>query len=306
MATLLIGYDTESAAVGEGLARFIGPDVPQYRAALDPDTTRRGVALLAAPARGARGAVHVLRLRPHAAARARRDRAARRLAALRHPAAHLQPRRLPRRALPRRGRRAPRRCCPRRRHVALREELALHLGADPQVPRPRVHRPADAVRLLPRPARPARPARDRPRHRPPLRHLVGPQRAERQPDAVGAAVRLRRRGLPRPARDPVPVLARRRSGSTPTATARGARSGGRSRGAIDEVAEQDLVFATAFHEWVAVEADEEGTGLDPRADRARARARRRGHELRRLLGADNRRGAGPEAPQGTVRPVQAT
>jgi peptidoglycan/xylan/chitin deacetylase (PgdA/CDA1 family) len=46
MATLLIGYDTESAAVGEGLARFIGPKVPQYRAALDPDTTRRGVALL--------------------------------------------------------------------------------------------------------------------------------------------------------------------------------------------------------------------------------------------------------------------
>jgi peptidoglycan/xylan/chitin deacetylase (PgdA/CDA1 family) len=46
MATLLIGYDTESAAVGEGLARFIGPDVPQYRCALDPDTTRRGVAIL--------------------------------------------------------------------------------------------------------------------------------------------------------------------------------------------------------------------------------------------------------------------
>ena len=31
-------------------------------------------------------------------------------------------------------------------------------------------------------------------------------------------------------------------------------------GAIDEIAEQDLVFATAFHEWGAVEADEEGTG----------------------------------------------
>ena len=31
-------------------------------------------------------------------------------------------------------------------------------------------------------------------------------------------------------------------------------------GAVDEIAEQDLVFATAFHEWVAVEADEEGTG----------------------------------------------
>ena len=115
MATLLIGYDTESAAVGEGLARFIGPDVPQYRAALDPDTTRRGVAPARAPARGARGAVHVLRLRPHAAARARRDRAARGLAALRHPAAHLQPRRLPRRALPAPRAPRPRRCFPRRR-----------------------------------------------------------------------------------------------------------------------------------------------------------------------------------------------
>jgi peptidoglycan/xylan/chitin deacetylase (PgdA/CDA1 family) len=31
-------------------------------------------------------------------------------------------------------------------------------------------------------------------------------------------------------------------------------------GAVDEIAEQDLVFATAFHEWCAVEADEEGTG----------------------------------------------
>ena len=47
MATLLIGYDTEAAAVGEGLARFLSPAVPQYRAALDPDVTRRGVRLLA-------------------------------------------------------------------------------------------------------------------------------------------------------------------------------------------------------------------------------------------------------------------
>src|SRR3954453_2265119 len=45
MASLLIGYDTESAAVGEGLARFLGPEVPQYRRALEPATTRRGVAL---------------------------------------------------------------------------------------------------------------------------------------------------------------------------------------------------------------------------------------------------------------------
>src|SRR3989440_290139 len=32
------------------------------------------------------------------------------------------------------------------------------------------------------------------------------------------------------------------------------------RGAIDEVVEQDLVFATAFHEWCAIAADEDGTG----------------------------------------------
>ena len=46
MATLLIGYDTESAAVGEGLARFIGPDVPQYRPALDADSARRGLEII--------------------------------------------------------------------------------------------------------------------------------------------------------------------------------------------------------------------------------------------------------------------
>ena len=31
-------------------------------------------------------------------------------------------------------------------------------------------------------------------------------------------------------------------------------------GALDEVAERDLVFATAFHEWCAIEANEAGTG----------------------------------------------
>ena len=30
--------------------------------------------------------------------------------------------------------------------------------------------------------------------------------------------------------------------------------------AIDEIVEADLVFATAFHEWCAVEANEEETG----------------------------------------------
>jgi peptidoglycan/xylan/chitin deacetylase (PgdA/CDA1 family) len=42
--------------------------------------------------------------------------------------------------------------------------------------------------------------------------------------------------------------------------------------AVDEVAEQDLVFATAFHEWCAVEANEEGTGwIRGLVERARER-----------------------------------
>ena len=287
MATLLIGYDTESAAVGEGLARFLGPEVPQYRAR----STRRR------PAAGSRCSPACTRSsrRPctffvcgrtllHALGRVR---AARRVAAVRHPAAHLQPRRLPRCALPperRRARGGAARDAGRRAARGAR----LHLRADPEVPRPRVRRPADAVRLLPRPARPARPARDRRRDRPPLRHLLGPQRAERQPDAVGAAVRLRRRRLPRHPRDPVPVLARRHLVRRPRLR-RGTRvPARRSKGAIDEIVEHDLVFATAFHEWCAVEANEEGHGLDPRPARIRAGARRRDHELHRLLGKDGR------------------
>lgn len=46
MATILFGYDTESAAVGEGLARFVGSDFPQYLPALDPQTTGRALATL--------------------------------------------------------------------------------------------------------------------------------------------------------------------------------------------------------------------------------------------------------------------
>ena len=57
-------------------------------------------------------------------------------------------------------------------------------------------------------------------------------------------------------------------------------------GAVDEIAEQDLVFATAFHEWVRGRGGRGGHRLDPRPDRARAGARRRGHELRGLLGAE--------------------
>jgi hypothetical protein len=46
LAALLIGYDVESAAVGEGLARFLGPGVPQYLPALEPETAARSLATI--------------------------------------------------------------------------------------------------------------------------------------------------------------------------------------------------------------------------------------------------------------------
>jgi peptidoglycan/xylan/chitin deacetylase (PgdA/CDA1 family) len=46
MAAILIGYDVESAAVGEGLARFLGPETPQYLYALEPESTRRGLEVI--------------------------------------------------------------------------------------------------------------------------------------------------------------------------------------------------------------------------------------------------------------------
>lgn len=48
MATVLVGYDTESAAVGEGLARFLGPDFPQYARALDAETIGRALEVMTA------------------------------------------------------------------------------------------------------------------------------------------------------------------------------------------------------------------------------------------------------------------
>jgi peptidoglycan/xylan/chitin deacetylase (PgdA/CDA1 family) len=45
MATILIGYDTETAAVGEALARMTAsPNFPLYELALDPNTCRRAIA----------------------------------------------------------------------------------------------------------------------------------------------------------------------------------------------------------------------------------------------------------------------
>jgi peptidoglycan/xylan/chitin deacetylase (PgdA/CDA1 family) len=47
MATILVGYDTETAAVGEALSLFTeSPHFPRYRLALEPDTCREALELL--------------------------------------------------------------------------------------------------------------------------------------------------------------------------------------------------------------------------------------------------------------------
>src|SRR5919206_4925175 len=47
MATILVGYDTETAAVGEALSLFTeSPNFPLYALALGPDTCRQALELL--------------------------------------------------------------------------------------------------------------------------------------------------------------------------------------------------------------------------------------------------------------------
>src|SRR6266550_646512 len=47
MATILVGYDTETAAVGEALSLFTeSPNFPLYAKALDPETCREALELL--------------------------------------------------------------------------------------------------------------------------------------------------------------------------------------------------------------------------------------------------------------------
>ena len=76
---------------------------------------------------------------------------------------------------------------------------------------------------------------------------------------MGAAVRLRRGGLPGVLEIPFQFwLDGIWFDANGYGEGRAFRRG--AQGAIDEIVEQDLVFATAFHEWCAVEADEEGTG----------------------------------------------
>ena len=210
MATILVGYDTETAAVGEALSPLHRePELPALRAGARPRDLPRGARAPDRDPRRRRRAGNALHLRPDAPARARagprRASASGLFDVQQHTFSHVPFKDIVYSPGP--GLVGTIHASP---PEALLEELPFtsrllrdHVGVE-------CRRPAHAVRLLPRPARPARPARDRARRRAPLRHLVGPQRGERQPDAVGPAVRLRRGGLPRHPRAAVPVLARRR------------------------------------------------------------------------------------------------
>ena len=211
MATILVGYDTETAAVGEALSLFTeSPNFPLYASALDPATC----------ARGARAADRGARRRRRA--RRRSSSAAGRCCTRSSPSA---PRRRPgcstcssTRSAMSRSRTSSTRPSPASSArsppsppEALLEELAFtsrlireHVGARRASACARRSATTAACATGPTCSRSS--ARDRA----PLRHLVGPQRGEREPDAVGAAVHLRRGGLPGHPRAPVPVLARRR------------------------------------------------------------------------------------------------
>ncbi|MFN0153998.1 MAG: polysaccharide deacetylase family protein [Gaiella sp.] len=258
MAVLLIGYDTEAAAVGEGLARFIGPDVPQYRCALDPDTTRRGVALLArlheeleAPCTFfvcGRTLLHALDALEPVAASPLFD-------IQQHTYSHVVFRDVRYRPS---GSDAEA-VLPETPAVALREELAFtselirkYLGRDCIG----LRTPFGHYRGL--------------RDRPDLLQLA----ADAGLRYVSSWGRNEENGNPTPWVQPFAYAEEGFPGLLEIpfqfwldgvwfdANGYGAGRGFRQAlcGAIDEIAEQDLVFGTAFHEWCAVEANEEGTG----------------------------------------------
>jgi peptidoglycan/xylan/chitin deacetylase (PgdA/CDA1 family) len=258
MATLLIGYDTESAAVGEGLARFIGPDVPQYLYALDPNTTRRGVALLERLHREleapctffvcGRTLLHALdALEPLADSEL--------FDVQQHTYSHVVFRDV--RYRPIGG--EVEAVLPETPHVAIREELAFtselirrHLGRECVG----LRTPFGYYRGL--------------RDRPDLLRIVE-ETGHRYVTSWG---RNEQNGNPTPwvqpftyAEEGFPDLLEIPfqfwlDGIWFDAHGYGEGRAFRDalRRAIDEVVEQDLVFATAFHEWCAVAADEEGTG----------------------------------------------
>ena len=258
MASLLIGYDTESAAVGEGLARFLGPEVPQYRCALDPATTRRGVALLArlheeleAPCTFflcGRTLLHALDAIEPLAGSPLFD-------IQQHTYSHVVFRDVRYRAF---GADAEA-VLPETPPVALREELAFtsdlirrHLGRECIG----LRTPFGYYEGL--------------RGRADLLQIV----RETGHRFVTSWGRNEENGNPTPWVQP---FAYTEEGFADILEipfqfwldgiwfdAHGYSEGRAFRkaleGAVDEIADQDLVFATAFHEWCAVEADEEGTG----------------------------------------------
>ena len=57
------------------------------------------------------------------------------------------------------------------------------------------------------------------------------------------------------------------------------------KGAVDEVAERDLVYGACFHDWVAIASDERRVGWLRGFFALRAGAGRRGDDLHRLLAA---------------------
>jgi peptidoglycan/xylan/chitin deacetylase (PgdA/CDA1 family) len=257
VATLLIGYDTESAAVGEGLARFIGPEVPQYRAALDPDSTRRGVALLERLHREleapctffvcGRTLLHALDAFEPIAASPLFD-------IQQHTYSHVVFRDVRYQA---EGAEAEA-VIPETPHVALHEELRFtsdllrrYLGRDCIG----VRTPFGYYRGL--------------RDRPDLLEIV----RDTGHRFVTSWGRNEENGNPTPWVQPFRYEEEGYGDLLEIPFQfwldgvwfdvhgydQGAEFGRALRGAIDEIAEQDLVFATAFHEWVALEADEEGT-----------------------------------------------
>ena len=196
MATILVGYDTETAAVGEALSLFTeSPNFPLYELALDPGDLPRGARAADGGSRRRRRPRDALRLREDAAPRPRAGASGEGLGPLRRAAAHVQPRAVQgHRLLARPG---------SRRHdcrVAARGAARGadgHVPADPRPSRRRDRRPANAVRLLPRPARPAGPARDRARRRASLHHLLGSQRGQRATRRRGSSRSpTRRRATP--------------------------------------------------------------------------------------------------------------
>jgi peptidoglycan/xylan/chitin deacetylase (PgdA/CDA1 family) len=258
MATLLIGYDTESAAVGEGLARFLGPEVPQYRTALDPDSTRRGVGILArlheeleAPCTFfvcGRTLLHALDALETLAGSELFD-------IQQHTYSHVVFRDV--RYRPAGG--DTEAVLPETPHVALREELAFtselirrYLGRECVG----VRTPFGYYRGLRERADLLQIVKDTGHH-----YVTSWGRNEQggNPTPWVQPFAYAEEGFPEILEIPFQFWL---DGIWFDAHGYGEGRAFRDalRGAIDEIVEQDLVFATAFHEWVAVAADEEGTG----------------------------------------------